>query len=122
MRKIDERLAEMPREIQTLLPTPVHELTVLSRQSDCRVFCKRDDLTGVGYGGNKARKLDFLIADPQRGLKAGMSFWVSRIRRGSERWILTRHPGRNRVVFLRFDQIAMIKADSRFAGIPCGER
>ena len=27
------------------------------------MFCKRDDLTGFGFGGNKARKLDFLIAD-----------------------------------------------------------
>ena len=27
------------------------------------IFCKRDDLTGPAFGGNKTRKLDFLIAD-----------------------------------------------------------
>jgi 1-aminocyclopropane-1-carboxylate deaminase/D-cysteine desulfhydrase-like pyridoxal-dependent ACC family enzyme len=66
MKKIDERLAGIPRKGHTLLPTPIHELTVLSGQSDCRVFCKRDDLTGFGFGGNKARKLDFLIAEALR--------------------------------------------------------
>jgi hypothetical protein len=40
----------------------VHELAALSERSGCRVFCKRDDLTSFGFGGNKARKLDFLIA------------------------------------------------------------
>jgi 1-aminocyclopropane-1-carboxylate deaminase/D-cysteine desulfhydrase-like pyridoxal-dependent ACC family enzyme len=41
----------------------VQELPALSQLSQCRVFCKRDDLTAFGFGGNKARKLDFLIAD-----------------------------------------------------------
>lgn len=45
----------------SLLPTPLHELPRLSEVLGCRVFSKRDDLTGFGFGGNKSRKLDFLI-------------------------------------------------------------
>ena len=50
----------------SLLPTPIHELPRLSEELGCRVFCKRDDLTGFGFGGNKSRKLDFLIPYAKR--------------------------------------------------------
>lgn len=63
MEKIDAKLIGIDKQPHAVLPTPVHELPVLSEISGCRVFCKRDDLTGFGFGGNKARKLDFLIAD-----------------------------------------------------------
>ncbi len=66
MNLIDAKLAGFPRQRHALLPTPVHELPALSQLSGCRVFCKRDDLTGFGFGGNKARKLDFLISDALR--------------------------------------------------------
>jgi D-cysteine desulfhydrase family pyridoxal phosphate-dependent enzyme len=50
------------------LPTPVHELPrlreALGGTARCpRILIKRDDLTGLALGGNKARKLEFLIAD-----------------------------------------------------------
>ena len=63
MESIDRTLIGIERERHAVLPTPIHELPALSQISDCRVFCKRDDLTGFGFGGNKARKLDFLISD-----------------------------------------------------------
>ena len=63
MNPIDIKLAGIARQRCAVLPTPVHELPALSRLTGCRVFCKRDDLTGFGFGGNKARKLDFLIAE-----------------------------------------------------------
>jgi len=56
-------LASIPRKHHAVLPTPIHELRALSAETGVRVFCKRDDLSGFGYGGNKARKLDFLIAE-----------------------------------------------------------
>lgn len=47
-----------------LLPTPVAEMKRLSAQlGGPRIFIKRDDQTGLATGGNKARKLEFLIAD-----------------------------------------------------------
>ena len=46
------------------LPTPVEELPRLSRTLDGpRIFVKRDDQTGLAFGGNKARKLEFLVAE-----------------------------------------------------------
>ncbi len=46
------------------LPTPVYELLRLGRAlGGPRLLVKRDDLTGLAAGGNKARKLEFLIAD-----------------------------------------------------------
>ena len=49
------------------LPTPLHELPRLREALGgprCpRILIKRDDLTGLALGGNKARKLEFLIAD-----------------------------------------------------------
>jgi D-cysteine desulfhydrase family pyridoxal phosphate-dependent enzyme len=50
------------------LPTPLHELPRLrdalgGASRSPRILIKRDDLTGLALGGNKARKLEFLIAD-----------------------------------------------------------
>src|SRR5262249_57108261 len=53
------------------LPTPLTEATglrdALGGPRRCpRILLKRDDLTGLGLGGNKVRKLEFLIADARR--------------------------------------------------------
>ncbi len=47
----------------SLLPTPLYKLESISKEFLVNIYCKRDDLTGFGFGGNKTRKLDFLIAD-----------------------------------------------------------
>jgi D-cysteine desulfhydrase family pyridoxal phosphate-dependent enzyme len=47
----------------SLLPTPVHRLDNLSKYLNANVYCKRDDLTGFAFGGNKTRKLDYLIKE-----------------------------------------------------------
>jgi 1-aminocyclopropane-1-carboxylate deaminase/D-cysteine desulfhydrase-like pyridoxal-dependent ACC family enzyme len=47
------------------LPTPIEPLKNLSQQLGCSVFVKRDDLTGLAFGGNKTRKLSYLLADAQ---------------------------------------------------------
>jgi L-cysteate sulfo-lyase len=47
-----------------ILPTPVAEMKRLSAElGGPRLFIKRDDQTGLATGGNKARKLEYLIAD-----------------------------------------------------------
>lgn len=57
-------LARFPRRRYTLNPTPIEKLTHLSRHlGGPDVFIKRDDLTGLSGGGNKTRKLEFLVAD-----------------------------------------------------------
>lgn len=46
------------------LPTPIESLPRLSRiLGGPQLFIKRDDLTGLGMGGNKTRKLEYLAAD-----------------------------------------------------------
>jgi len=49
----------------TQLPTPLHPLPNFSRWLDAgvEVWVKRDDLTGLALGGNKLRKLTYLVAD-----------------------------------------------------------
>lgn len=43
-------------------PTPLHKLKNLSKvYSDYNIFIKRDDQTGLASGGNKTRKLEYLI-------------------------------------------------------------
>ena len=65
---IQEKLKPFARLHNSLLPTPVHRLDYLSDEYGVNVYCKRDDLTGFGFGGNKTRKLDFLLAE-SRNLK-----------------------------------------------------
>lgn len=46
------------------LPTPLEELkNMRKRIGGPRLFVKRDDLNGLGLGGNKLRKLEFLLGD-----------------------------------------------------------
>ena len=56
----DIRLARVPL---AALPTPVDEVPRLSRHLGCQIYVKRDDLTGLAMGGNKTRKLEYLVAD-----------------------------------------------------------
>lgn len=56
-------ISSLPRYPLATLPTPLDELPRLSQELGARVVMKRDDLTGFAMGGNKARKLEFLVAD-----------------------------------------------------------
>ena len=56
-------LNSFPRLPLGLFPTPIHKLENISRELGVSVYIKRDDLTGLGLGGNKTRKLEFLLAD-----------------------------------------------------------
>lgn len=59
-------LTTLPRRALANLPTPVEEASELGRQAGIhRLLVKRDDLTANLYGGNKVRKLEFLLADAQ---------------------------------------------------------
>lgn len=48
---------------ESVLPTPIHRLRNISKETGFNIYCKRDDLTGFVFGGNKTRKLDFLVYD-----------------------------------------------------------
>lgn len=52
------------RESLGFFPTPLVELSRLSKKLDGpTIFMKRDDNTGLALGGNKTRKLEFIIGD-----------------------------------------------------------
>ncbi len=58
------KLGVLPRIRLANLPTPLQELPNLSKALDGpKIFVKRDDLTGLAFGGNKTRKLEYLMAD-----------------------------------------------------------
>lgn len=55
--------------------TPFEHLPRLSAQLKREVFIKRDDILGPGLGGNKTRKLEYLLAEAQRrGLRKIVTF------------------------------------------------
>jgi len=58
------QLARFPRRRYTPGPTPLESAPALSRTlGGPNVYLKRDDLTGLTSGGNKTRKLEFLVAE-----------------------------------------------------------
>ncbi|MFO7919925.1 MAG: D-cysteine desulfhydrase [Nioella sp.] len=56
-------LARFPRLHLAHLPTPLEKMERLSRELDAEIWIKRDDCTGMSTGGNKTRKLEFLMAE-----------------------------------------------------------
>ncbi len=57
-------LAKFPRTTLGHLPTPLEPMDRLSEKlGGPRLWVKRDDCTGLSSGGNKTRKLEFLMAD-----------------------------------------------------------
>ena len=65
----------IPRLNFAHLPTPIEALPRLSESlGGPRLFVKRDDQTGLAFGGNKTRKLEFLVAEARQ---AGADMLIS---------------------------------------------
>ena len=59
-------LSRFPRVFLAHLPTPLEKLDRLSKElGGPEIWIKRDDCTGLSTGGNKTRKLEFLMAEAQ---------------------------------------------------------
>lgn len=57
-------LSKIPRRCYTQVQTPIEKLNRLTHLlNGPNIFIKRDDLLGLTGGGNKTRKLEFLMAD-----------------------------------------------------------
>ena len=68
--RVRAALASQPCLSLATLPTPLYDAVrfrdALGGSGRCpRILIKRDDLTALGLGGNKARKLEYLVADAQ---------------------------------------------------------
>jgi D-cysteine desulfhydrase family pyridoxal phosphate-dependent enzyme len=58
------KIEDIPRLRFAFLPTPLMKAERLSKElGGPTIWIKRDDLTGLAFGGNKIRKLEFLMAD-----------------------------------------------------------
>lgn len=63
-RKLEQAIARLPRVPLAVRPTPLEALPRLSEAlGGPPIYMKRDDLTGLAFGGNKTRMLEFSLAD-----------------------------------------------------------
>src|SRR5512134_3397500 len=70
-----QKLDALPRLPLAEYPTPLEFLPRLSTELGRPVWIKRDDQIGPGLGGNKTRKLEYLLADArQRGQNKIVTF------------------------------------------------
>jgi D-cysteine desulfhydrase family pyridoxal phosphate-dependent enzyme len=70
-----QKLECFPRIPLAEYPTPLEYLPRLSAQLKRDVFIKRDDVIGPGLGGNKTRKLEYLLAEAkQQGVRKVVTF------------------------------------------------
>ena len=64
MKKLQEKLDKLPRTNLVNLPTPLEEMPRLTKiLNGPHLWIKRDDCTGLAFGGNKERKTEFVMAD-----------------------------------------------------------
>jgi len=69
------RLDAHPRVVLGETPTPLRRLERLSTELGRPLYVKRDDLVGPALGGNKTRKLEYLLAEArQLGAKKVVTF------------------------------------------------
>src|ERR1051325_1102465 len=62
LKQLWTKLGKFPRVQLAQLPTPLEELPRLSKAlGGPRIFCKRDDLTGLAFGGNKTRMFEYVL-------------------------------------------------------------
>jgi D-cysteine desulfhydrase len=68
--------AKLPYVSLCELPTPIQKLNRMGEKMGLdQLYVKRDDLTGKIYGGNKVRKLEFILGDALRkGAKETLTF------------------------------------------------
>ena len=72
---LQQRLENYPRIPLAEYPTPLEHLPRLSHQLGRQLLIKRDDQIGPGLGGNKTRKLEYLLAEAQqRGYRKVVTF------------------------------------------------
>ncbi len=64
---IERAIEPLPRERYAFLPTPFHKLENISKDYGVNIFFKREDMSGPSnFGGNKVRKLEFLMGDARQ--------------------------------------------------------
>lgn len=83
-------------------PTPVHRLNRLSDELGINLYLKRDDLTGPNlFGGNKIRKLEYLLADAiKQKADTLITFGATQSNHAMETAVAARKAGLNVILYL----------------------
>ena len=65
--ELEKRISKYHQVHLAQLPTPLEKMEKLSKKlGGPSLYIKREDQTGLAFGGNKARKLEFIMADAKR--------------------------------------------------------
>ena len=66
----------LPQRVNNLghYPTPLEPWPLLGQHLQCELWAKRDDLIGLAFGGNKTRKLDYIV---DHALKMGADWLLT---------------------------------------------
>lgn len=95
-------LGQVPRVSLGFFPTPLHRLERLSESLGYDIYCKRDDLTGFNiYGGNKIRKLEYLMGDAvAKGCDTVLTYGATQSNHAMETIAAARKCGLTPIVYL----------------------
>ena len=73
-KELEDLFKDIPKKDIGFFPTPLQKLENMSEKYDVNFLIKRDDLSGPEFGGNKVRKLEFIIAE---ALEKGCDYIVT---------------------------------------------
>ena len=60
------QLDSFPRAVLGHTPTPIDSAPALGREMGITLHVKRDDCTGLAFGGNKVRHLEYYLGEAQQ--------------------------------------------------------
>ena len=63
--KLENALNRHPRMAMAHLPTRIERMSNMSDEMELELWVKRDDCTGIGFGGNKVRQLEYHFGKAQ---------------------------------------------------------
>ena len=98
----EKLLLSCPKKTLGFFPTPLHKLERLSRELGVDLYLKRDDMTGISvFGGNKIRKLEYLIQDAmEHGCDTVFTFGATQSNHAMQTVTACRRYGLNPILYL----------------------
>lgn len=107
--EIKQCLGQLPKADLGFFPTPLYRLDHLSRELGVNLYIKRDDFTGMNlFGGNKVRKLQYLIGDAlNQGCDYVFTFGATQSNHAMQTVSVCRRCGLNPVLYL----VAIVEPD-----------
>jgi D-cysteine desulfhydrase family pyridoxal phosphate-dependent enzyme len=108
------QLGNLPRVRLANLPTPLEQAPRLTEfLGGPRIWIKRDDLTGLAMGGNKARKLEFLLGQARdQGCDVVITVGAVQSNHARMTAAAARHLGMDAVLVLNGDEPALLQGNT----------